>query len=346
MNPMTISKTHSSASSEAAVQSVIDLISGFHASWIIYLGQRLGMLPEVRRNPGGIGSESLAGRLGLLPDAVRLWCDMAYAFGILEFQDGIYYLAPGLDEVLVDESSPRYYGAHFPYIVAASQDFDKLIEYFHSGAVIDQRSGDYLRSLAALTRIDIEAFRHRFLPHAPEVVRAWQHGARVLEVGCGTGHWLVEMAREFPRCIFTGIDVDENALTIARGRIHFEKLEDRVSVRRLEVLAMDYLEAFDSVYLQEVLLCLPEKAEALRRIRGALTPQGIAIALEWVVPEERSAYRSPEARLLWGSQLGEMVTGTRFMTRQEIHDAFAAGGFENIQQLSLNHGAVVTVARK
>ncbi|CAG8598753.1 11113_t:CDS:2, partial [Racocetra fulgida] len=32
-------------------------------------------------------------------------------------------------------------------------------------------------------------------------------GALVLDVGCGTGTWVVEMANEFPRSHFTGIDI-------------------------------------------------------------------------------------------------------------------------------------------
>ncbi|CAI2167340.1 13101_t:CDS:2 [Funneliformis geosporum] len=42
---------------------------------------------------------------------------------------------------------------------------------------------------------------------APVKERLGAGGAHVLDVGCGPGTWLIEMANEFPRSHFTGIDI-------------------------------------------------------------------------------------------------------------------------------------------
>lgn len=41
------------------------------------------------------------------------------------------------------------------------------------------------------------------------VEEALEEGIRVLDVGCGTGLWTLEMAKNYPNSIFVGIDCEE-----------------------------------------------------------------------------------------------------------------------------------------
>jgi SAM-dependent methyltransferase len=41
--------------------------------------------------------------------------------------------------------------------------------------------------------------------------------ARVLEIGCGTGHELAELAERFPTAEFTGVDISERNIAVARA---------------------------------------------------------------------------------------------------------------------------------
>jgi len=43
--------------------------------------------------------------------------------------------------------------------------------------------------------------------------------ARILEVGCGTGKNLVNLARRFPQASITGVDLSETMLGLARGKM-------------------------------------------------------------------------------------------------------------------------------
>src|SRR3712207_2418613 len=54
------------------------------------------------------------------------------------------------------------------------------------------------------------------LPLTGELPARLADGARVAEVGCGTGHAMNLMARAYPRSTFTGYDLAEDA--IDRGR--------------------------------------------------------------------------------------------------------------------------------
>ena len=58
-------------------------------------------------------------------------------------------------------------------------------------------------------------------------------GGTILEIGCGTGNLLLELAKAFPGARVVGIDIDDASLAIARGKIEKAGLAGRVEVRRV-----------------------------------------------------------------------------------------------------------------
>lgn len=96
-------------------------------------------------------------------------------------------------------------------------------------------------------------------------------GARVLDVGCGTGrlaHWIAE--RVATKGAVTGIDPVEERIQIARshgGAVRFE-------VGRAEDLRAFEDASFDAVCMSSVLHWVADKARALGEVRRVLRPGG------------------------------------------------------------------------
>lgn len=96
-------------------------------------------------------------------------------------------------------------------------------------------------------------------------------GARVLDVGCGTGRltrWLAE--RVGPGGAVVGVDPLEHRLRVARahaGRARFE-------VARAEDLSAFEDASFDAVCLSSVLHWVADKPRALAEVRRVLRPDG------------------------------------------------------------------------
>ncbi len=62
---------------------------------------------------------------------------------------------------------------------------------------------------------------------------------RILDVGCGTGGWLIEVARAFPSMtLLVGVDVSKLMVEYARGRAEAEKLGERVEFQTMDALRM------------------------------------------------------------------------------------------------------------
>jgi 4-hydroxy-2,2'-bipyrrole-5-carbaldehyde O-methyltransferase len=109
-------------------------------------------------------------------------------------------------------------------------------------------------------------------------VVAERHPRRVLDVGCGTGVYLVHAATAGgPQLTGLGVDLDAAVVELARQRLASADLAARFEVRRADVRAVELPAAsFDLVLLFQNLYYFAEEERAglLRRLHGLLTPGG------------------------------------------------------------------------
>jgi len=75
---------------------------------------------------------------------------------------------------------------------------------------------------------------------------------RVLDVGCGTGGWLVDVAQAYPEMSLVGIDVSQRMIKYARTQAGACHLDDRIEFYVMDALGtLDFLAAcFDLVNLR------------------------------------------------------------------------------------------------
>jgi S-adenosylmethionine-diacylgycerolhomoserine-N-methlytransferase len=104
-------------------------------------------------------------------------------------------------------------------------------------------------------------------------------GARVLEVGCGTGRNLILAARRFPKARFTGIDISAEMLATARANVARAGLSDHIALAEGDATAFDAAAlsdgtGFDRVFLSYTLSMIPDWRAALAQGARALAPGG------------------------------------------------------------------------
>jgi ubiquinone/menaquinone biosynthesis C-methylase UbiE len=120
----------------------------------------------------------------------------------------------------------------------------------------------------------VEAHRYTKEWHIPEAADfAGARGLLVLEIGCGMGTDGAQFAQAGAH--YTGIDLTEAAIELARKRFELSGLEGEFRVADAEHL--DFADnSFDRVYSHGVLHHTPDTARAVKEIHRVLKPGGRA----------------------------------------------------------------------
>ncbi|HEV3495268.1 MAG TPA: methyltransferase domain-containing protein, partial [Actinomycetes bacterium] len=115
------------------------------------------------------------------------------------------------------------------------------------------------------------------VPLVPGLAGRLAAGARVADVGCGSGHAVVLLAGAYPRSTFVGYDLAGDA--IARARSEAAGLANaRFEVRDAARLTTD--EPFDVVFVFDAVHDQVAPAAVLERIWAALAPGGTLVMVE------------------------------------------------------------------
>ena len=96
---------------------------------------------------------------------------------------------------------------------------------------------------------------------------------RILELGCGCGLNLFELARRFPRLRGVGCDLNSRAIAYARSTAS-RLFPDRLRFSEVDICRHDMEGEFDVVLLIDVLEHVTNPEELLLRASGLLKPGG------------------------------------------------------------------------
>lgn len=131
-------------------------------------------------------------------------------------------------------------------------------------------------------------------------------GARVLDVGCGSGILSIAAAKLGASCV-DGVDNDWVAVKVARSNVDENQVGDRVSIRRGD-LASSISERYDVIVANILADVVARLAQDLPRL---LFPKGKCISSGFVEKQEESVRLALEAvghRIVDRLQLEEWVT--------------------------------------
>lgn len=317
---------------DAQVARVFAWRRGFNALHLIDLGIRLGLFKAFAKTPGA-SPRSVAERLGLHAPYVDVWCMTACSFELLD-ADGEqrFRLAPHMNEILADADHPRYLGGYVQLGTQfATEDYRRAPDAFRRGAVapFQGRSDEFAQVVAqTLAGINLMVARE-ILPGLPGIADQLNAGGAALEVGCGTGNLLLQIAKMFPQARCTGVDIDPTGIAAARKAVIRAGLADRVNIVEGDVGRAVPREAFDVVIMVEV---LHEISPALRpavvgACAGALRTGGWLLIVDETYPSTPAEARQAEFLFPVQTGLEELTWGNIVPTRKEQQRLLRDAGF-------------------
>ncbi len=315
---------------------------GFYRVWVIHLGRRYGILQALADSKEPLTPERVSTEARLYPQGVKLWCEAAYALGLVSRRAGGYAVSHRMKELLVEETHPDYLGGQFSYLALRSLDYDAFDEFFKEGSR-PKDAPHIIEAFKEATKWDHTAFLKLLLPRYPKIKTVFLRESRILDVGSGTGEWIFRISKVYPNPKYTGIESDHVAVERALQRASRQHTS---STRFVQGTAegMRYSGEFDLVYLGEVLCVMQQRAQAVKKCFDALKPGAFVVVGEGLLEEED--WKGPTSGLMRGMQLDFALQGASFMTRKELTNILGDAGFKGIGFVPAGGGFWFVVARK
>ena len=141
---------------------------------------------------------------------------------------------------------------------------------------------------------EAERIRYKYHFYIPELF-AWieseKPNAKLLEIGCGMGTDLLQLARR--NLQVTGIDLTEDGIALAKKRFEIYELPAELKVDDAENLSFED-NSFDVVYSFGVLHHTPDTQKSIDEVLRVLKPGGLAVIMLY----HRNSYNYLIHRLL------------------------------------------------
>ena len=271
---MTNQNNHQIEAIEAFAQTVLGYSSGQHVALMMHLGDRLGLYTAMQ-GQGVLTAAALAEHTGLQERWLLESLRGQAAAGLIEHHGQEYFaLSPAGAAVLTDESNPFYLAGFFHSIVSP-ETLTRITESFSSGLGMsyDAHGANCACGIKRMTGPGIKLLP-LFLGRIDELTERLEAGINVIDIGCGAGLAMLELAKRYPQSTFLGCDPSPTAIEMAQA----DARQAGLSNLSFEVARAENLPQTAQYDLALTLDCIHDMTfphHALRAIRGALKPEGL-----------------------------------------------------------------------
>jgi len=212
---------------EAFEGKVVDMLNLGSLGLMTSLGHRTGLFDTMAKLPF-LTSGEIAKMSGLNERYVREWLGAMTTGGIIEHRaaDNTYHLPPEHAACLTRSSAPNNLATFTQYIAVLGAVEDEVLEAFNHGRGVPYSSYRRFHQVMAEDsgQTVVAAMNDHILPLIPDVSKKLGEGIDVIDVGCGSGRAVALLAANFPRSRFTGLDISEEAIAVARETVKRENL--------------------------------------------------------------------------------------------------------------------------
>jgi 2-polyprenyl-3-methyl-5-hydroxy-6-metoxy-1,4-benzoquinol methylase len=257
----------------------IDALTGAALILMTSLGHRTGLF-DVMAPLGWADAATIARAAGLSERYVREWASALATAGWLDVDpDGRFRLPAEHAAFLTRAAGPSNLAVLAQHIPSMAMVESDLVEAFRTGSGVPySRYERFHAVMAEDSGISVlPVLESHVLPLVPRLTERLERGARLLDVGCGRGLALLQLAARFPRSRFHGLDLCDDVVRWARAEAEQRGLtnvtfavEDATDLETsTHVGQWDVVTTFDAVHDQA------RPARVLRGIARALAPDGV-----------------------------------------------------------------------
>ncbi|MDP6374218.1 MAG: methyltransferase domain-containing protein [Pseudomonadales bacterium] len=280
-------------------QQLMAYKSGEMVSLMIHIGDELGLY-DAMAGKEAVTAETLAEATGFNERWLLEWLRGQGAAGIIDHLGSErFQLSDVASVALLNADSPAYLRGFF-FAPPSHEILDKTIDAFRTGIGVSWGAhGDGASHFLCRTNRPFHLqLASGVIPLMGDTAERLSAGGNVLDVGCGSGTALTELAKAFPNASFLGIDPAGNMIEEANARY---AAMDNV---RFEVGYGERIEEKDTYDLVTTFDCMHDMTDphgTMRAVRSAVKEGGA-----WLIKDIRSQdtyeqnLENPVASMMYG----------------------------------------------
>lgn len=336
---------------------VFSKLEGAVTSGMIHLGDRLGLYQSMASHGEGDTSRSLANRTELHERWVREWLHNQVAAHIvacddLSASDPVFRLSPEAVAVLASPDHPAYGMGMFHRLPQTMDALKHMPESFKTGIGRDYDS--HGPEGAVGIEKSFEPWNQNFLipsvlPAMDGLVPELQKGAKVADIGCGSGGLSLLLGKTFPQSEIVGFDISQFALARADERLSESGLAN-VSFADPRNTPIEQDGSYDLICTFDCIHDMTQPTEMMKTIRRALKDDGRWLLVDIKAHDslELNVTKNPMSSLLYGISVLSCMSsamsspdgeglGTLGLPASKAEDMARAAGFTQFARLDIDH---------
>ena len=352
MTNQLLNPTFNQSQADAFAEQLLDTLNKGALTLIISLGHRTGLFDIMATLPPAT-SQEIAKQARLHERYTREWLKAMVVGRIINYdsEGKTYYLHAEHAAFVTDVNSPDNMASLAQFIPVLAGVEEQIVNcFYHGGGVPYAQYSRFHEVMAEDSHKNVViALEDQILPLIPGLIERLNKGIEVLDVGCGRGKALNQMASLFPCSRFTGYDICSDVIDKAIEEAESRQLSNvrflvKDAVQIDEGDRYDLITTFDAVHDQA------HPDWVLKNIYRALRPDGIYLMQEIQAATEVSDnFTHPVAPLLYtiscmhcmsvSLAAGGMGLGAMW-GREKALELIEEAGFSQIELKQLPHDFV------
>jgi 2-polyprenyl-3-methyl-5-hydroxy-6-metoxy-1,4-benzoquinol methylase len=257
-------------------QKLLQIVNHSGLSFMISIGHRARLF-DIMSEMEHATSSQIAEQSGLNERYVREWLGAMVTGGIVEYDSVLktYFLPAEHAALLTRAAGSNNFATTMQWFSVLGSVEDQIVDCFREGGGVPYSEFARFHEVMAeesYNSVVCGLFEH-ILPLVPGLEEKLQTGIEVLDIGCGSGMALIEMAATFPNSRFNGYDISEESIGRAQASAAERGLTN-ITFRVQDVARIDQPEAFDLITAFDVIHDQAQPAVVLSQVNASLKPGG------------------------------------------------------------------------
>lgn len=252
---------------------MLDVLNNSMLGLMISIGYQTNLFDIMSRLPSPATSAEIAKAANLNERYVREWLGGMVTGKIVEYDPSTskYRLPAEHAAFLIKDAGIDNMAVFMQYISLLGDVEQKIIECFRKGGGVPYSAFPRFQKLQAedTARVFDARLIDQIIPLVDGLGDRLSAGIDALDVGCGQGHAINLMARNFPNSRFTGYDISKEAIEAAREEAKQMGLTN-VKFEVRDVASINENEKYDLITAFDVIHDQAQPAKVLKGIYDAL----------------------------------------------------------------------------